>query len=82
MDLRSETKRSAHGLLARRDRTKACFARCALEASHNAEEPMANSQQQADMGRTPATMAPQMQSEPKPPFPEQHQDGPGLESKL
>jgi NAD(P)-dependent dehydrogenase (short-subunit alcohol dehydrogenase family) len=25
---------------------------------------------------------PLMQSEPKPPFPEQHQDGPGLESKL
>ncbi len=29
-----------------------------------------------------APWTPQMQSEPKPPFPEQHQDGVGLESKL
>lgn len=41
-----------------------------------------SSQQRADMGRTARAPAPQMQTEPKPPFQEQHQDGPGLESKL
>lgn len=37
---------------------------------------------QAHPPTTPSSSRPQLQSEPEPPFPQQHQEAPGLESKL